>query len=119
MIPLDLMDPANNFYFENVTVFGIPMIFTTFRIDRGTIPRGLYAYDLAHSSEDGVHPVKLAPFVLINHLGTVLSTVPVQFSNPENACLYFRNGDWNNEGSPTTLETFIGDRKYGKDGDEI
>lgn len=110
MIPLDLMDPNNNFYFREVTVFGIPMIFTDFRIDRGTIPKGLYAYDISHRDDENMNPAKLAPFVLINHLGTVLSKTPVRFPSSENQNLYFNllnENEWDWFGPSTTLEKFM------------
>ena len=116
MIPLDLMDPTVNFYFQEVTVFGIPMIFTDFRIDRKTVPKGLYAYDLMHGDNDtrfGVGPVKLAPFVLENHLGTVLSKKPVKFPSPENQNLYFNHAseEWDWFGPSTTLEQYLEGQK--------
>ena len=110
MIPRDLMDPTNNFYFQEVTVFGLPMIFTDFRIDRATVPKGLYAYDLSYRDDDDMSPAKLAPFILVNHLGTVISKKPVKFPSLENQNLYFNLADekeWDWFGPPITLEEYL------------
>ncbi len=37
--------------FEEVTIFGKPAIFTSLRIDRNTIPRGYYAYEIRHDDD--------------------------------------------------------------------
>ena len=37
--------------FEEVTVLGQPMIFTNLWIDRSTVPKGLYLYEVQHDSD--------------------------------------------------------------------
>ena len=32
--------------FEEVEILGIPALFTTLRVDRATVPKGMYAYDM-------------------------------------------------------------------------
>ena len=107
MIPLDLMDPSNNFMFEDVEVLDMHMIFTSFRIDRKTVPKGLYAYDIMH--DDDAYACKIAPFVLVNHLGTVLSKKPVKFPSPEDKRIYLKHDDFGFIGSGTTLEKYLSD----------
>ena len=34
--------------FEDVTVLGHPMLFTCLRVDRDTVPQGMYMYEVRH-----------------------------------------------------------------------
>lgn len=38
--------------FEEITVFGKPALFASIRIDRGSVPTGLYLYEV-RSDDDG------------------------------------------------------------------
>lgn len=60
---------------EIVTVCDIPMLFSCLRIDRNTIPEGLYLYEVRHADDDWGEPVEIAKGVLVNHFGTLLSKV--------------------------------------------
>ncbi|MBR3936186.1 MAG: DUF3846 domain-containing protein [Oscillospiraceae bacterium] len=66
--------------FENVTVLGKPMIFTNLRIDRNTVPKGMYAYDVRHDDDMQGEPCEIAPFILVNHWGTIISNTPLDFN---------------------------------------
>lgn len=112
MIPLDLMDPNVNFMFEDVEVLEKHMIFTSFRIDRKTVPKGIFVYDIMH--DDNAYACKIAPYVLVNHLGTVISVKPLKFSSLENPYIYLRHDDFSYMGSGTTLEKYLEDHKNDK-----
>ena len=43
--------------FEDVTVLGHPMIFTCLRVDRDTVPEGLYMYEVRHDDDQQGDPV--------------------------------------------------------------
>ena len=43
--------------FEEVTVLDHPMIFTCARIDRDTVPKGLYVYEVRHDDDQQGDPV--------------------------------------------------------------
>ena len=43
-------------HFEAVEILGIPGLFTTLRVDRATIPKGVYAYDMQTSEQDWSQP---------------------------------------------------------------
>lgn len=43
---------ARKEHYEAVEILGIPGLFTTLRIDRATIPKGVYAYDMQTSEQD-------------------------------------------------------------------
>ena len=66
--------------FEDVTVLGKPMIFTNLRIDRNTVPKGMYAYDVRHDDDMQGEPCEIAPFILVNHWGTIISNTPLDFN---------------------------------------
>ena len=40
-----------------VEVFGRPALFTTERVNRGTVPEGLHAYDMQTSEDDWILPI--------------------------------------------------------------
>ena len=37
--------------FEDVTVLGHPMLFTCLRVDRDTVPQGMYMYEVRHDDD--------------------------------------------------------------------
>lgn len=51
--------------------------FSNLRIIRETIPLGKYAYDLRYDDEGRGIASEIAEYVLINHLGTIVSEVPI------------------------------------------
>ncbi|MBQ7647117.1 MAG: hypothetical protein IJS94_07600 [Clostridia bacterium] len=98
--------------FELVTLFGEKMLFTSLRIDKKTVPEGLYIYEIRHSDEDWGDPCQVAAWVFVNHYGTVISHTPIEFENISRI-----NGndwtdidsekDWNFLGETSTLDEFI------------
>ena len=51
-------------------------LFTNARLDRDTIPDGLYCYDVREAEGFSGIAATLEPFVAVNHWGTVLSKEP-------------------------------------------
>lgn len=64
--------------FEEVTVLGRPMLFSCLRIDRDTVPKGLYLYEVRHDDDRQGLPVEIAERIVINHWGTLLSSRPIR-----------------------------------------
>ena len=64
---------ANEETFELVEIDGKETLFTNSRLDRTTVPEGLFCYDIRESEGFSSEPVTLEPYVTVNHLGTVLS----------------------------------------------
>ena len=58
--------------YEEITVCGKPALFTSIRIKRDTVPDGLYTYDVRHDDECRGIPCEIAPFVMVNHWGTII-----------------------------------------------
>ena len=51
---------------ETVNVAGKPYLFTNLRVDRSTLPKDLYAYDVRDSGSDGCFR-EVKQFVFVNH----------------------------------------------------
>lgn len=91
--------------FEEVSVFQKPALFTPLRIDRGTVPEGLYLYELRHADEDWGDPCQLARGILVNHYGTVLTREPIQL--PISGSLELNPGDFGfSDGGCRTVAEF-------------
>ena len=69
---------ASELNYEEVTVLGHPALFTGSRIDRATVPEGMYRYEMRHSDENWNKPVELAHRIAVNFYGTVLTREPFQ-----------------------------------------
>lgn len=63
--------------FEEITVLGKPALFTGIRIDRSTVPEGLFLYEVRHDDEGLGDPVQIARGILVNHLGSIITCEPV------------------------------------------
>lgn len=69
---------ANRLIYDEVTIFDRPALFTECRIDRATVPEGVYRYELRHGDEDWGEPIELARSIFANYYGAVLTrAVPV------------------------------------------
>lgn len=62
--------------FEWAEVDGVEVLFTCARLDRDTVPEGLYCYDVRETDGFSGIAATLEPFVVVNHWGTVLSREP-------------------------------------------
>ena len=69
---------ARKVTYQEVTIFDRPALFTECRIDRATVPEGVYRYELRHGDEDWGEPVELSRNIVVNYYGTVLTREPFQ-----------------------------------------
>lgn len=69
---------AQKVTYQEVTIFDRPALFTECRIDRATVPEGVYRYELRHGDEDWGEPVELSRNIVVNYYGTVLTREPFQ-----------------------------------------
>lgn len=88
---------ARTLQYEGFELFGRDVLFTGARIDRDTLPRGIYAYDLRHGDDDGM-PCTLGKHVVVNHFGTVLTNRP--FSLPKEGYRRIGEEDYSFSGLP-------------------
>ncbi len=69
---------ANRLTYDEVTIFVVPALFTDLRVDRSTVPDGVYRYEVRYSDEYGGEPVELARGIMVDFFGTVLTREPIQ-----------------------------------------
>lgn len=102
-----LRDAATESY-ERVEVFGKECLFTCSRIDRDTVPKGLYAYDVRHDDDCHGIPCQIKTFVMVNHWGTIICAEPIEMEQNFNFhCRYLQEGDFNYLGEYETLEGYM------------
>lgn len=82
---------ANRLTYDEVTIFGVPALFTDLRVDRSTVPDGVYRYEVRYSDEYGGEPVELARGIMVDFFGTVLTREPIQL--PISGGLELNDGD--------------------------
>ena len=68
---MKLMD-ARKETFDHIELFDAPAMFTNLRIDRSTVPEGLFCYDVRGSDNDPGALNAIEPFVFVNHAGTII-----------------------------------------------
>ena len=49
------------------------MLFTCLRVDRDTVPQGMYMYEVRHDDDQQGEPVQIANWIMVNHWGTLIS----------------------------------------------
>ena len=69
---------ANRLIYDEVTVWGVPALFTDLRVDRSTMPDDVYRYEIRYSDDYGGEPVELARGIMVDFFGTVLTREPIQ-----------------------------------------
>lgn len=80
--------------FEEITVCGKPALFTSIRIDRNTVPKALHVYDVRHDDDCMGIPCEIAPYVMVNHWGTIILAEPLEL--PDDGRRYIdEENDWN------------------------
>ena len=92
--------------FDAIEFFDTPMLYSMFRLERSTVPKNLYMYEVRHSDYDDAVPVEVKKDVLVNFWGTLISSRPLQMN--ERDCCYIRpNDDWGFTGEETTLIDYM------------
>lgn len=64
---------VNTTDFELVTVFDQPAVFTEFRVDRSTVPSGMYLYEVRHGDEGWDTPFELGERIFVNYFGAIIT----------------------------------------------
>ena len=68
---------ANTATFEAVTIFDVPMLFTSGYVDPETLPQGVYQYAVRHNSNEPDKPVQITDWTVVNRYGSLLSSIPI------------------------------------------
>lgn len=97
--------------FEEVTVIGKPMLFTGCRIDRNTVPKGLYMYEVRHDDDLRGDPVQIANWIMANHWGTLISNEPIKLNSYRTENNEYLDidpkKDWKYEGIESTVKEYM------------
>ena len=97
--------------FEKVTVLGLPMIFTCLRVDKDTVPKGMYMYEVRNDDDQQGDPVQIGRWIAVNHWGTIISNRPVELEPSPAVNNAYRDidpkNDWNYEGATSTLFEYM------------
>ena len=93
--------------YMDIRVFGKPALFYDMRLDRNTVPKGLYLYEVRYDDDNIGEPVQLAKKILVNYFGTILTREPITL-NSDGYLDISEKEDWDyNGGKYTTLEEFM------------
>ena len=68
---------ANTATFEAVTIFDVPMLFTSGYVNPETLPQGVYQYAVRHSSNEPDKPTQITDWAVVNRYGSLLSSIPI------------------------------------------
>lgn len=58
--------------YELTDIDGKAVLFTNMRLDRDTVPEGLFCYDVRDSDDLDGSMAEIKPVVIVNHWGTIL-----------------------------------------------
>lgn len=83
--------------FEEIMVLGKPALFHDMRIDRNSVPKGLYLYEVRHDDASFGDPVQIAKGIMVNFFGCIITHEPIKL--PEDGYLDIApEKDWDNAG---------------------
>lgn len=82
----------NDEKFQEVTVKGISCKFSDIRIDRDTVPDGLYLYEGAGDDYSGVEPVRVKNAILVKFIGTLITDAELPLG--EDGVLWLNEDDY-------------------------
>lgn len=54
------------------------MLFTCSRVDRQTVPKGMYLYEVRHDDFGRGDPCQIGEWIMVNHWGTLISNEPIK-----------------------------------------
>ena len=66
--------------YEEVTIFDKPVLLSPLRIDRNTIPKGCYLYEIRHDDECKGDPVQIGQSIIVNHWGSLITLDEIALS---------------------------------------
>ncbi len=95
---------ANEADYEKFEILSHDALFTNMRIDRKTLPEGLYAYDLRDCDSCSGDPSELKSYVMVNHWGTVITKEPIEGADDG---IVLNERDYNYLGEDMTIEEFV------------
>ena len=109
---------ANDEKYQEIELFDKPGLFSNGRIARDNLPEGVYCYDLRGSDYDPGDPVCVEERVVVNHVGSVLLTEPLELTEDGRLMLTEEKG-LNFTGGFSTLSQFLQEQKKDRHTEEV
>lgn len=78
--------------FQKVSVCGIVCDFSDMRIDRSTVPKDRYQYEVADDDESQGEPSRVRRSIMVNFFGTLICDVALPLKNDN--VLWLQDGDF-------------------------
>lgn len=78
--------------FDLLELFGHTVLFTCMRVDRETIPKGLYVYDVRHDDDCSGKIIEIKLHIMIIHWGTIICKEPIEMTDI--GCKFVEEGDY-------------------------
>ena len=78
--------------FDLLELFGKTVLFTCMRVKRNTVPDNLYVYDVRHDDDCTGRIIEVRPYILVNHLGTVICKEPIKMTDI--GCKFVEESDY-------------------------
>lgn len=93
--------------FTKIAVLGKAALFHDLRIDRSTVPEGMYLYEVREDDMGEGEPVQIAKGIMVNHFGSIITREPIKL--PPNGYLDIEpEKDWSyGKGESQTLREFM------------
>ena len=92
--------------YDLVELFGKPALFTGERLSRAKIPEGLYVCHVRGDDETTGGFAELAPRVLVNHFGSIVTKEPIDFGK-EGYISFTEETEPNFTGQSITMRDFL------------
>lgn len=64
--------------YQEIRVLGKPALFHDMHLERDTVPKGLYLYEVRHDDDCTANPVQIARGIMVNHYGSILTCEPIK-----------------------------------------
>ena len=97
--------------FNEVEILKRPMLFTPYRIDRRTVPKGLYMYEVRRDDIPTRFSCQIAIWIAFDFWGTLISNRPLPLTSdktPDNPYLNIEYGlNWDYTGQDYTLQEYM------------
>lgn len=82
--------------YAKINLLGKPVLYTCYRLDRKTVPEGMYMYEVRHSDE-GFEPCQIGEGIMVHFYGTIISTEPFELIPSKTTGNAYLNFDYETE----------------------
>lgn len=97
---------ATSLAYDEIKIFGMPALFTNWRVIRDTVPKGMTLYELRHEDENWGKPCQVAKRIVVNYYGSILTSLPIQL-NPDGG-RDINRGDFRHKGERSiSIQDFL------------